>query len=296
MSLSQPRIVYGIHSFAPYRRSNGLPYGIIKVLGNSSLSLSGELVEVRGGSNRYPWAIEDGGITAELSLAMKEYPDFVFELFLGKAVTPVSPSATNGTISDIANVAGTSVFSATTGVATVTLKSGEGNRLKFGKYIVQAASATTVHVYATTDVDFQRGVAKQFVNDALRITESALTITTTTAVEIPGFGLELTGGSGTIGMTENDTAVFEVLPQHNGAIDVQIGSTTDRFPAFGAIMVAEARSSGELFEIEAFNVRAIGLPIGLTEKEFSEAEVAAQAFYDSDKDAVLRARGVKAVI
>ena len=60
MSLPQPRHFFGVHSVSPYNRTTGMFYGILQVLGGSSLDLAGELVELRGGSSRYSWAAEEG--------------------------------------------------------------------------------------------------------------------------------------------------------------------------------------------------------------------------------------------
>jgi hypothetical protein len=56
MALSSNRIVYGIHSMAPYRRDDGLPYGILKVLGGGTLAFSAETEKLFGGSNKFAWA------------------------------------------------------------------------------------------------------------------------------------------------------------------------------------------------------------------------------------------------
>lgn len=48
MGLSTNRIVYGIHSMAPYQRVDGLPFGILKVIGGGTLSLSAEFEDLFG--------------------------------------------------------------------------------------------------------------------------------------------------------------------------------------------------------------------------------------------------------
>ena len=60
MALSAPRAFFGIHSITPYSRSDGTFYGTLKVLENSSLSLSGETIDLVGGSSKFPWGSEDG--------------------------------------------------------------------------------------------------------------------------------------------------------------------------------------------------------------------------------------------
>lgn len=292
MALSNPRLIFGVHTFTPYSRTTGLPYGMVRVLGSSSLSLSGELIKLEAGSYKYAWGIEEGVISAELSLTVKEYPDFLFELFLGKGPTSNAAEAA-GSVTTIENKYGTSVV-ASTGIASVGLKSGSSSSVKFGWYVVKAASATTVNVYAASNIDFLTGTDLTFQDDDLKITASALTIATSTAVEIPGTGLELTGGAGTIGMTENDTAIFQSRPINTGSMDVTIGGTSDTFPEFGAIVLAQKRGNAQMFEVDVLKCKAVGLPIGFNEKEWSTAEITAEAYYDSTEDAVLKIRQVDA--
>lgn len=292
MSLSERRQIFGVHSVTPYNRTTGEPYGIAKVVKDSSIAISGELVENSGGSNPWPWGVEQGKISGEMSLKFSEYPDFVFELFLGKAVSSVN-AETSGNCSTLTNKYGTSVV-ASTGIATATVKAASKADLKFTRFVVKAVSATTVDVFAMSDEDFTRGTDKEFVNDLLKITASALTITTATAVEIPGYGVELTGGAGTIGMTTGDTATFEVRPIHTGGLTVRIGANGEVAPEFGCVVMSQRRSSDEMFEIDAFKCRASGLPLGFAEKAWSEVEAKAKLLYDAAKNGVFDIRYVDA--
>jgi hypothetical protein len=262
----------------------------VLAVGNSSFSLAGELVQLRAGSAKYPLAVEDGTISAELTVLTREYPDFLFELFLGKAPT-ANTAETSGSVTTITDVYGGSVVDST-GIASVSALSGSEADMKFGTYVVKAVSSTTVDVYCMSNVDFNRGTDKDFVNDALKITSSALTITTGGNVTVPGFGIKLTGGAGTIGMTSGDTATFTVRPINTSSTDVTIGGLTDTYPEFGAILIAQQRGNGDMLELDVFKCKAIGLPIGLEEKKFSEAEVKATAFYDSAKSGVFKMRHV----
>ncbi len=294
MSLSDPRVIYGVHSVTPYSRTTGLPYGIARVLKDSSISLSAELVELTGGSNRFPWATEDGKITSEMSLKFAEYPDFVFELFLGKAVTTNS-AETSGNVSSLTNKNGTSTMDASTGIASVAVIPSTGAAdLKFGKYVVKVASATTVDIYGSTDIDLTRGTDVEFQDDALKLLASAQTITSGSNTDVASLGLRFSGGSGTIGMTTGDTATFDVRPINTGSTTVRIGASTDVSPEFGCIVMAQKRGNGELFEIDAFKCKASGLPIGFAEKAFSELEAKAKLLYDSVKNGVFDIRHVKA--
>lgn len=291
MSLSDPRVLFGVHSVSPYSRTDGLFYGELRVLGGSSLSLTGETVDLMGGSAKYAWASEDGPINAEMSLKVKEYPDFLFELFLGKAPTANTAEA-SGNVSTPANKKGTSVINATTGI-TSSLTTSTAADLKFGKYVIKAASATTIDVYFSSDADIARGTNGTYQSDGLKITATALTVVSATPTLIPNFGISVNGGSGTIGMTSGDTATFEVRPVNSKSMTVSIGSTADSvFPEFGAILMAQKRGNQEMFEIDALRCKGVGLPIGFEENAYSNAEIKAKLLYDSTADAVFKVRHI----
>lgn len=291
MSLSQPKSIFGVYSAVAYNRSTFMPYGKqIEVIAEASLSSSGDLVELEGGASRYPWAVETGKVSAEISLKVRELPPWLFTLFGGKAPTENSAEA-SGATEGLANKYGTSVV-ASTGIATVTVKSGEEANVKSGRYLIQVASATTVNVYALSGFDFSRGTDKEFVDDTMKITSSALTIATTTAVEVPGFGVELTGGAGTIAMTTGDTAVYEVRAANTGSTTVTIGATSDSYPAFGLFLVPQKRGNAETSSIRIFNCQGIGLPMPLSEKAWATHELSAKAFYDATESGVWQFRTI----
>lgn len=296
MALSNPRSFFGVHSVAPYDRTTREFKGILKVLGSSSLSLSGELVSLNGGSSKYPFAVEDGLITAELSLVFREYPNFVFELFLGKSPTDNAADAA-GDVSTAANASGSSVIDGTTGIATVTATAADEADLKFAKYVIVAASATTVDIFASSDIDFATGTDASYENDALKINAAPITIADSSAViAVADFGLDITSGSGTVAMTSGDTATFDVRSINTGSTEVTIGGSTDIFPEFGALVLGKKRGDSSMIEFDLFRVKGVGLPIGLTENEFSEAEVTAQAFQDNDRGGVFSMRHIKASV
>lgn len=280
------RISYGIHSCTCYRISDHFPYGIFKVLGSGNLSLSSEFNELFGGSNRFPWAVEPGNITTEWTLSVKTLPDFLFELFLGADVTETAMSTTSE-VSDYEGVAGDSVVGGT-GIASVAVTT-EANA-KGGLYLIRAASATTVDVYALSDIDFGRGANLGYVDEELKITSSPLTITQNDTVEVPNTGLSLTGGSGTIGMTVGDTARFRVTTPHNGVSDIKIGSGNTVFPEHRQLCLAQKRSNGDTFEIELFRVNGSGVPIPLGENEYAIPELTMRLVRDENEDAVARIR------
>lgn len=293
MSLSAPRSFYGVHSFTPYSRTDAIPYGIVKVLKSSSLSLSGSLSDLMGGSSRYAWASEEGEIKAELSLKFSEYPDFLFTLFLGKAPSATSTEAT-GSVTTLTNYKGTSVKAATTGIASVAVKSASDADLKFGKYTIVAVSSTTVDVYFSSDADMGRGTNGSYTTDTLKVLAAATITTSAVHTTITNFGVDMVGGAGSIGMTVGDSATFYVLPDHTGATTVVIGGVADQvFPEFGAIIMAQKRGNQEMVEVDCYRCKAAGMPLNFAENAWSEGDVKIKLLYDSSLDGVFQFRHVK---
>jgi hypothetical protein len=290
MALSDPRIIFSIHSMTVKNRATGLPYGTLEVLGDAALNFPAETAKLFGGSSKFPWAAEVTQIDSTITVEARALPDFAFELYMGASVSTTAADA-SGTVSALSNDVGTSVFDAATGIATATLKTNEEGNMKFGRYIVRAVSATTVDVYATTSVQFLRGTDLDYVDDTLKITSSALTIATATAVEIPNTGIELTGGSGTIGMTTDDVAYFDVVPPHSGISDITIGQKGISFPEHEVIILAEERSNGDLFEIIGYKATATaGMVIPLEQGGFSMPNLETTLLYDSSKGSIGRIR------
>lgn len=292
MALSDPRIVYGVHSITPYSRTTGMPYGILKVIGSCKLELSSAVEELFGGSSKFSWAAESKTISTNIAAKVKAYPGFLFQLFLGASVTDSGVDAT-GTLTALTNKLGTTCQSATIGISTVTITPSTGAAdLKFTKYVVIVTSASTVNVYGMSDIDFARGTAGSYQADTLKLLATNVTITTGATTDLAGWGIRFTGGSGTIGMTTNDTATFEVKPPSTSSSLIIVGGATATFPNFGALMLAQKRSTGEIFEVDAHKCVGIGLPIAFDETAFSMPELKMTCAYDSTLDRVFTIRHI----
>lgn len=292
MSLGSQRIVYGVHSVSPRSRGSKIPYGILKVIGSASIALSAPINELNAGAQRFSWAAEPGFFKSEMSLKVKAYPGFLFTQFLGASVTENAAEAT-GSVSALTNALGVSVMDAVTGVASVGIVSGSEGSVKFAKYVIVAQDATHVDVYAMSDVDGSRGTPFTYQDDSLKINSAPLIVTTAGVMTpIPGTGLQLVGGSGTIALVPGDSAIVESRPINSKSIDIKVGSSTTNLPAFNAILLAQKRATAEMFEIEAYNCVASGFPIPLDEMKFSETELKMSLLYDADEDGVFRIRSV----
>lgn len=294
MSFGYNRINYGIHSICPFRISDGLPYGILKVLGGGTMTLTSEFEELFGGSSKMAWAVESKTISSEWTATVKTMPDFMFELFLGATVATTA-AAPLGTCSALTSVNGTII--AATKLASVGIKTGSEADLKDGVYIIKAVSTTTVDVYALTDIEFKKlgGTSLSYLDESLKITTTPLTITTGAAVTIPNIGIEITGGTGTISLVTGETGRFHVNSAHGGVSTIDIGASSTIFPEHRQLCLGQKRSNGDVFEMELYRVVGSGMPIPFEEQTFAIPELSMKLVYDSETDKVATIRAKRGV-
>ena len=225
-----------------------------------------------------------------MSLAFSEYPDFVFTLFLGNAPTN-NAAESGGSVSGFANVKGTSVQNGSNGIDVVELTSGDTADLKFGKYIIIATAANTFDLYLSSDIDIGRGTDGDYLTDDLKVA-TGLSVASGDAIDAT-FGLTFSK-VGTPAFTTGDSAEFYIRPINTDSMDVTIGSQADQnFPNFGAVLYAQKKGDGEMIEIDAYNCKAVGMPINFARNTFSAAEVTVKMLYDSAKDGVFKVRWVQ---
>jgi len=287
-----PHTIFGVHGLAAYNVNSRKYLGNARVIGSAELSSEAELVNLDGGSSKYSWKTEVGRIPTELSIALKEFPPFLFETLLGKTITQNAAEGT-GNVTTIANALNTSMVAAT-GIASVAATAGSESDMRFGDYTVVAVSPTTMDVFCSTDVDFGRGTATSFQNDLLKITATPLTLVQSAAVAIPGHGISLTGGSGTIAMTVGDSATFKVRPINSESEEVVVGANTEVFNDFGLILTAQRPGDNYMTKLDMYKVRGAGLPIGMTEGAFAEPSVTLSLQYDVTRNGVYYLERVKA--
>lgn len=228
----------------------------------------------------------------EFTATVKTMPDFLFELYLGATVTNIAAS-TLGTVDNFSNFKGLTVLEAATGIATATAKAGSEGDLKTGIYTIVAASATTVNVYDMTNIDFNVGTPTEYVDDSLKINAAPLTVVATTAVEVVGYGFELTGGTGVIAMEVGDSATVKIAGAHSGISEIEIGKTGSVFPEHGLVAMAAKRSNGDMLEIDIHKAVGGGFPIALEETVFSIPELTIKLLFDTCEGKIATIRKIK---
>lgn len=275
MAKDAKQIVFGVHGVTVMDYFTGLPIAELDVIGDLSLPVTAEVEDLYGGFHNVAVAGEPKTLTIDGTLELREFPEDVVD-YLVAATGAKTAAESTGSVTTLASYNGGLV--ATTGVASVGLKSGKTTELKAGLYIVSAVDATTVDVYATSTADLKKGTDITPINDSLKITTTPLTITTSTAVEVPNLGVELTGGSGTIGMTAGDTAFFEIKPPHAGTEVVTIGTDTDEFKRVALVATAQKRTTGEIAYVFMPNALALGLPLAMPEKGWASGSVTIKVY------------------
>ncbi len=286
MTQSPVNAIFGIHTMTAYNVVTGVPYGTARVNASAEITMEGEIISLNGGSSKHSWKNERGLIKTEVSITIKEYTSFLFGRLLGKDITE-NAAETGGFCSTLTAKSGTGLVVAT-GIATATVKSGSETDLKFDKFLVVAASATTVDVYGYSDVDYANGTDLVVQNDGYKITASPLTITTSTAVEIPGTGVELTGDSGIIALVTGETASFYTRPINTGSREVVIGSSSEVFSDFGLTLTAGRQSDGTMVELDCYKCTGAGMPINFTENAYSELSVTLQMSRDTTQGGLFK--------
>ena len=281
---AEKKSIFSIHQVTLYNRTSKEFIGTLEVLEGSQLALEGELVELRGGSNKFTWQVEEANINSDVSLQFSEYPAWLLEILWGASIATNAAEA-NGSVSALTNATGASIFEAATGIATITALAGSEENMKFAKYVVKGTSVPgEVDLYMSTNIDADRGVAVT-INDLLLV-EAGITITSAATTDLTDLGLQITGGSGIIAMTEDDTMTFKVRPPNSGSETVRVGQKGASFPEFGMIVLAQKSGSLEITEFDCFKCKAAGLPVGMTRAQFSQGEVTVKMQYDPTENAV----------
>lgn len=290
MARSAPRAIFGVNGCTPYSRTTGLPLGELRIVKSSSLSLSGELVDLVGGASKYPWASEEGAITAEMTLSVGELPNFMFQLFLGNAPTENTAQA-SGSISALTDKNGGSIVDPTNGIASVFLLASSQANLKFGKYVVKALTASTFNLYLLSGIDAGRGTDVSILTDDMCVA-SALSFTASVA-SVPALGVSF-ALIGTPAFTLGDTATFEVQPVNSASSNVRIGGLSNQsFPEFGALVYSQKRGNQEMLELDIFRCKAAGMPLPFEMGQFAGFEVKVKCLYDDVKDGIFDMRHVQ---
>lgn len=278
--------IYGIKALALVNRTTGVPYGRYRVLGGGEITMSADKVQLMGGAQKFSWATEWGVYDTEISMTIREYPEFGFRMLLqGSSVVNAAESA--GNVSALSNKSGTSLATGTTGIAVSAIAGGAN--LKTGKYTVVSLGTGTIDVY------YVGSQSDSYETSTLKINSTPLSQGGGgETASLTAYGLTFTSrAAGSSDLHVGDTATFTVRKINTGNEEIAIGRASETVTEFTAYLFGEDQKTGDQFYVEIPRCSASGLPIKMTEKEYSESEVTLSFDYDATLDYALKVYKVK---
>lgn len=291
---------YSISSMTFIDRETGLPVGeTIQSFTSATFNRNVAIVEQKGGVGNETQCAKAGEVTHELTVAFGDRPSSeIIELLTGAKVTKRA-AETSGAVTTLVNKKGTTIANATTGIASVGIISGKETDLKYTTYVVKAVSATTVNIYAYSNNDFNRGTASTFITPSAKTIAEGVTIATGTALQLESptitngaFGVELTGGSGTIAMTIGDTATFEVRPPNSTSEEWVLGELGSKLKYFELECTGYLCNSDAVQRLRIYKVIGGSFNHSMTVDEFTNQELTLTVVRDNDKNATFTADSV----
>jgi hypothetical protein len=277
MPIEKVRDFYSIKFLIPYNMTTFKPFGVFRVIQELNFERTIDLNDLTGGHIAGAWDTEPGQPENSLTGTIREYPYFAFEILEGADTIETAVEAT-GNIGSVTNKNGTSVVDATTGIASVIAKSGEEDNIKGIRYVFVATGASTVDIYVHGDATF--------ANIQGAVVENVTVPGTGGTVDVDSLGITITGGSGAISFTTDDTAYADTRPIHSGFGQTQVGQSIDVIQRFGLICVFPKKSDGAQFFIDLPEVVAAGMPWAGVSREWSEFALNAKPIVNSDTDSV----------
>lgn len=265
---------FGFHQCSFHDIANPAYSARAKIVDSLEIDLKPELVKNEGGSSPVPFSVAPGRTSGEITATFKGITKELVRFFTpwsSSSETEDTDGESAGSITTATNLSGTSVIDASTGIATIALDGSNVSSLAPGKYKVVATSATTVDIY----VDYDGTGKVTYQDNALKVNSSAITIAASTGTDT--LGLTLTGGSGTIGMTTGDIAVFEVLPVSDYLLTQKHGIIGGYHREFLLRAYSEVNTRGGINVFEAYRCVAFGnMGNSMMNKDFSSWEVTIQ--------------------
>ena len=299
MGLPRARTSFGIHQMTALNKTDGVPYGTIKVLAGATSSNERESIDLYGGSNPNIVDSEDGNVSNELSITIKEFNKFLYELAGYSTYDAALTAATVGRLgyfntstkamvweSDNTAIGvaeerkGDGWCDATNGLAPEGIKITTASDVKPGVYVLKNVTSTTFDCYILQDNEFEEGTEINY-EDATMTVVSGITFGLA-GEEITGTGITIKGkGTPTLSSTEgDDVLIFHVLGAHSDFSEVWY--TESPTPVeFELFLTSQKKANGEYYRDHYPRVKLANIPTNMTEKEWAEAELKLKVLYDS---------------
>jgi len=259
MAIEKVRDFFGVKYLIPYNVTSRKPLVVLRAIGEISFENERENIPLQGGHTEAPWDMEPGQPTPSMSGTVREYPAELYEVL--ETVTIVNNNAeASGSVNNITNHQGTSIFGGANGISNVTANPSQLANLIFGEYVFRASAAQTLELYINGLTDTFERIDGRHV----------ATISTTGAgsVQINDAGIVLTV-VGTPAYQVGDTFACNVRPVNTGSTEILVG--TGNVPSnFGVKCILPRKTDGVLHIIDVFNVVGSPMPWKAVSREWSE--------------------------
>lgn len=209
MTQKSVRSYSGVQDVMIARISDGKPLAHIRGMGDFTFERSEEKAKLVVGKKTY--ATKTTKITRNVKIQLKEYYAELNQLMTGGQLTKHASNSA-GEVVEEANVLGTSILAAATGITSIEVDATHLANLKEGWYLIEAVDANSINLYAYSELD-----DKEILDEKGLLTEAPIDITSAGEVDLTELGLTITGGSGTIAFTPGNTAKFYVRPPYSEA-------------------------------------------------------------------------------
>jgi hypothetical protein len=236
-----------------YNRTTGLPIeGCLFKINDCKIEDKTERDPFRMGGEIVADAVKERTFT--LTFTAASYNHEVYEQLANATVTETALNAA-GQVIGLANVGGTTSYSAASGVASIAVAS--GSELKEGHYKGYASASATIQIYGFSDQSFNDGNNIQFEDDTYAIGD-AFTLPSASAVTLTELGVSFTGGSA-VNMNPGDTFEFTILRQNSAFESILVTGETD-YDEVG-VMLFPDKYNDEYAWIDVFKILPAGLPL-----------------------------------
>jgi hypothetical protein len=279
---------YGVNQVTIIDKTNYVSYAA-RIIGKVDTDFKQEMKENRGGSLAVPFAVAPGEAKAMIKLTMKQTSPEILNLFTlqksGSYAINTAGSLT-ATISGQLNKVGTTVLSATVGIATVAIASGQDANVGGGYYIIRAVSASTFDLYTINTASGAPNISQViFPNPLYQKINSSPIVRGAASSTVSSNGFTFTAGSSAAAMTPGDAAILLVTPVNNFSSSLVYGQTGARPKPFELVVESQADAYGSFVIARYPNCLCFDNPVPTASYfEFAENELDISAQYDSGLD------------
>jgi hypothetical protein len=274
--------LFGAKALIVYDRCSFAPLGIFRAISTMEFTREVEGVLLSAGHYNGPFAVESGEPANAFSGTVMEFPNFAYTALDNATQVDTLGEDSTGFVGAIANKNGTSIANATTGIASVSIISGSESIVPFSKAIVVKGTAVPneVDVYLVGDTATGQIPVS---NELTLLAEGVVIPDAAGTVDLAAYGLRFTAGSGTMALTDGDTAYFESRPANSKTTKITMADKSD-IKNVGMLFVWPKTADGKQTIADFPKVAVGGSSFNGNTRAFAEMELTGTPLIDIDSN------------